>query len=291
MKFHSITSLTCAASLVATLNLNADVIVSWGESTDIVYGFTNMSAVGRGSTTIAYTSYTSPVVGSGSAPGYYTPLPSDKTPNFYAAGYGIISSDQNPSTTPTGSINWAVANGNPVTNPDYIQVAGQSITADTNKSVSVTKLFMWTDAEFLSPLSELTGMSLINTDNGSTVSTQNRFVIQLGSDYYISENFGENTGNPVNPLSFTDPSAVSWFDYDPTVDIATVGSAAAISDFSNLTKAGFYSTSFGTHATGPVYVQNNTRMFEVTAIPEPSSYALFAATLGAMAVIYRRKRR
>lgn len=288
MKLYRITYLTCAASLVGSLNLNADVIVSWGESTDIAYGFTNMSSVGKGSTTISFSNgYTSPVVGSGTAPGYYTPLPSDKTPNFYAAGYGIISSDQNPNTTPTGSITWAIGSGN----PDVIQVGGQNTTADTNKSVTITKLFMWTDAEFLSPLSELTGMSLINTDNGSTVSTENRFVIQLGADYYISENFGENTGNPINPLTFSDPSLVSWFDYDPTVNIATIGSSATISDFSNLSKAGFFSTSFGTSASGNVFVQNNTRMFEVTAIPEPSSYALFAAAIGAMAVIIRRKRR
>ncbi len=271
--------LACALPAATCVTASAATIVSWGEASDIVGGFTNLSASGTGQTTISFSNgYSSPAVGAN-----YYPNNAGKTPSFYGAGNQTTSSTETPSATTNGTR--AISNAT----PDTIQFGGQNTSADTNKVVTTSKLLLWTSNEFLTSDNELSGMSLINLDNGSTVFTQNRFVIQLGSSYYISQNFGENP-TAATTVGFTDPTLVSWFDYDPTVDISAINAAAVISDFSNLTKAGFFSTGTSTAASASVFVQNNTRFFEVTAVPEPTVFALVGAAAAAMLVFRSRKR-
>ena len=200
--------------MIATLALPAFTasavdVVYWGGSSEIVTSSRATQNANSGTTLVLDMGYTSPDVG----PNYY-PDSTDRTPNFFG------SSDLRLQIRNSGLDNIG-ANGNGVASSDSI--------------------VLWTNAEFLnggdSNAATLTGMSAITGDNASGVTTTSRFVIRLGSTFYVSDPVVEGTA------TVSDPTRLTWNHYDPQTDFTTIGSPVALSDFSNLTAAGLYFTS------------------------------------------------
>jgi hypothetical protein len=99
-------------------------------------------------------------------------------------------------------------------------------------------------------------------------------VIQIGNDYFISNDIGGGTG--VKEIS---PTTLTWYNYDP-VNAFTFTSANAVDAnkvdllegglINGITGIGFYAQRNSGTSTNAFRVQN----FTVTAIPEPASLAL-----------------
>lgn len=262
---------------------NADTVVSWGTATDIVTGHTSLQAAGRYETAVNFGAGLS----SPTSAGYY-PNDTGKTKEFYAAAYGEQEWDVLPASF---GVDYRVANDYGGGN-DYLN-SGYGTSDNTISRNDVWYTYIWTSDEFMTdggtPTGfELTGMQAVMSDNGGAVNSDFHFVIQLAdSNWYASEVYDE--GN----RSFTDPTAVSWYNYDPTVDFRSIGSLASLtaSDFEDLTAAGLYATSF---SGANQYVVSRVYEFNVsaTAIPEPSAVALMGlAGLAVMFCFCKRRRK
>lgn len=233
--------------------LSAVTIVSWGPADDII-ATSGTSMTGGSSTALNLSEIRSPAVG----PDYY-PNNTGKTPEFYGAAIG----------------NFRIRGEN----PDNIGTSGNSITENAMIVLWTKDLFINNGDSFDVTLS---GMSSETEDNSGDNTTINRYVIRLGTDFYVSQTFDEGAA------SFTDPTTISWFNYDPTSNYTTIGSAASLSDFGNLTAVGIY---INTTRVAPGTIQSKMVSLNVDAvvIPEPS-WGAFTLISGIALLAYRRRR-
>ena len=88
---------------------------------------------------------------------------------------------------------------------------------------------------------ELRARNSARTTNSNKV----RFVIRIGTDFYISEAVGSVASNIAETFLIADPYAVDWFEYDPENDILTMGDPVFLTEFGNITAVGFNWRTYG----------------------------------------------
>ncbi|MFV0336959.1 MAG: PEP-CTERM sorting domain-containing protein [Chthoniobacterales bacterium] len=164
------------------------------------------------------------------------------------------------------------------------------LTAQAANLTALTTLYVWTQDYFQTGYTSgnlsLNSISTSFADNTGSITTLARYVIRLGTDFYVSDTVSETATPTV--ASLTDPSSVSWYSYNPTSAIGTVGSSVTLSNFDNLTAAGLLLSSTRASET---YMANYVYAFSVgaTPIPEPSSAMLLG--LSAVALVLRRRQK
>lgn len=116
------------------------------------------------------------------------------------------------------------------------------------------------------------------------------YVLQADGNYFLhsivydDNNLGGGAGHL---FTLTDPTAVTWNSYDPTVSLSTIG-AAATPDFTKVTGIGIW---FENERAGSSTSGLSFAVGEITfaAIPEPSTFALVGIALGTLLIFRRRK--
>ena len=264
-------------------------VVQWGTGTDIVSANQGVTSAfeGENDTSLNTGTSSNPTVGAD----YYNSN-TGRNPVFFANSVN---------TQGTGT-SFSIANDFTADSVDY-DIITFNISADSNVSNRASALVMWTKAGdgsfgFLNggDSNDVTLSSLSATGNVNSVansSFETRFVIQLGSTYYISEDLGRfGTGNQgYTTLSIADVTAAAWSAYDPVTNFTTtIGSTVTLSDFSDLNAVGLYYDRdvTGTNRFSNLYLAG----FEAqgTVVPEPSSFALLLGAV-TMALVATRRRR
>jgi hypothetical protein len=116
------------------------------------------------------------------------------------------------------------------------------------------------------------------------------FVLEADGNFFLHQiAYNDNQAGPGagHVFTLTDPTAVTWNAFNPTVSLSTIG-AAATPDFTKVTGIGLW---FENERAGNATTGLDFRVGEITfaAIPEPSTLALFGIALGA-AVFFRRRK-
>lgn len=245
-------SLFGAALTLSSLSLSAQtVVVQWGE-----LGGDNdiVSANQNLSVTPWYKSAVSPTVGAN----YYGSAGSDITPEF-------------------GGANAAWNTKNIVNNAD-----GDRINFGHNTTDPFASTVIWEASEAF----DLNTLSIEILAQGAA-SAEWRYVIQKGGSTYVSDatSMGAWFAGAGNTLT---ASSLTWYDFTIQAGVGgtgTVGSVAAI-DMTDVTGVGYYSELVD--AAGG-FQSSQTRYFQATAVPEPSTYALIAGMLALTSVALRRR--
>lgn len=273
-KLHIITGILTGSFI---LNLGAATLVQWGSGTDIVTsrqnGVTDNSISGTGDTILDLNTTANVAVG----PSYY-PNNTGRSPEFYGAAYATWTN--------------GIDSGGSVANYDIEESGGgdhirMRVQAPDNSYTTAGHLISyWKKDQFLNGLDNssqdvvLGGMSVSTVDNGGGP-VLSRFIIQLdNTQFYASE----------VSSSFTDPTAISWYDYSPSTDFTTVGPLATLTatDFQKTTGVGVYSVD-DTGSRFNVVGQSEFQATGTVLIPEPSSLLLLGlAGFGALIFLKRR---
>lgn len=131
-------------------------------------------------------------------------------------------------------------------------------------------------------------LTIANNAEQNPETKANHLVVRDGANFYVSNDFGGGIANLTQYTVFENLESLitDWYAYDPTTDITSIGSFAspALNDITaigvlNLTDnfpLQFYATMIGE--------------FNVTAVPEPSTYALIFG-LGVMGLVVGRRLR
>ncbi|QNN24070.1 PEP-CTERM sorting domain-containing protein [Planctomycetales bacterium ZRK34] len=175
---------------------------------------------------------------------------------------------------------------------------GDRLIYKCDNAASLTALTLWTSDNFLGaaaggPVDLLSASDTVsfNVVTYAQINTV-RLVVRIADDYYISSQaFTAGTGT-----MDVDPTALSWFTYDPAAALVySSGSAASIVSggvISGVTEVGFYVARTDADGTSGNALRLNS--FEVDAtpssvvIPEPATLAMFC--LGAIGLGTRRKK-
>lgn len=133
---------------------------------------------------------------------------------------------------------------------------------------------------------------------GLTAETQHRMVIAIGADYYITGSLGTQGGSQGGDLvTLADPTAATWFSFDPVsgVSAASIGAAADIvsnGQITGITGLGLWFNNSRQNTSGTLNMNITDISFNaVSAIPEPSAYAAMAGLCGLVLAATRRRRR
>jgi hypothetical protein len=83
-------------------------------------------------------------------------------------------------------------------------------------------------------------------------------------------------------------SALSWFNYDPATSLTTIGSAAT-PDLNNITAVGYQLSILNTAGIADQQRLIRIESLNVTAVPEPSTWALLGVSLLALGLLRRNR--
>ncbi len=189
-------------------------------------------------------------------------------------------------------------------NKDWIHLSYATNTTSTNVHQALIFFSQDVFADGLNTgligLNSTTSLSFVaRRTGGLTAETQFRFVVQIGSSYYITNAFGTaapNGGsNGGDTISLANPTTATWFNFTPETSVASssIGSQANIvSDgfISGVTGIGlWFNNSRGT-TSGTLNMNITDITFNAVVIPEPSAFAALLG-LGALGCAATRRRR
>lgn len=145
----------------------------------------------------------------------------------------------------------------------------------------------------LESLSATVGYRAAGTQSGDAT-YHARWLVATGGSYFLSQTMQEMPGEgTVTPsLSGTDLTSELWATYDPSTDLNFDQSVASFSSLSldSITGVGIYFENDAyLEATGFEELRFSLQTFEATAVPEPSTVALFLG-LGALGLAWHSRR-
>ncbi len=291
-----ISALTIAAIGLPLISSAQTTVIDWGAANDITPSLIFLQEGGgpastpadyntnpapySGDSTLNLGAFTAPPQDNGSvfntADDYYVNR-TGKTPDFYAnmigEGATVVSNFRLENNSFTGSSN------------DHLRFNfARAGDPQVNEGTAIAYWDASTTGLTLSSL-EVSADRNANVSSGGT--EEFRWIIRLGSDFYISADTGAiSSAGEVRTL--TDFGSVSWFTYDPVSDIraSTIGSTGQTLDFTDLSGAGFYF--YGNDANRSNLVLDVER-FTVQAIPEPNSLGFLLGFAALVACVRRRR--
>jgi hypothetical protein len=130
-------------------------------------------------------------------------------------------------------------------------------------------------------------LNIANNSEADADKKSNHIVVRDGANFFVSNNIGGGLANLTQFTLFESAESLvtSWFQYDPTTDITAVGGLASPA-LNDITAIGLLN--LGTDLPIQFY-STMIAEFTVTAVPEPSTYALVFG-LGVMGLVVWRRR-
>lgn len=276
MKKNTILSLLFLPAVTA---LKADTVVDYNSATYVSSGITLNGWSTSGAT---FDDAVNP----------RSPLASYTGPSFYGGGTVAASAGSGTFSSYLVANNQANAGGD-----DPIRLATSWTGTTTANDVKFYGLFLFNQGDWLTLDSGNIQLDAVNalTVSGYRSSSHSaggsgvRFVIEQSGSYYATSL--NTVGTTYAAVSLSDPSSASWFNYDPATSMSTIGSAASLSAFDNITSVGFLVElgSTGASGTGANTLWSD---FVVNAspVPEPTAAAIAALGLGLLVFNFRRSR-
>jgi hypothetical protein len=262
-----------AVSLVfVALSANAQLAVSWGPSNAYVTSHTNSQGLVGGQVVFSDTVAINPVA----------PYPNGQPSGTYYGGSA--------STSTSGITYWRILNNIAGNNSND----ALSFASDLAPGNNATTIYLWNKADFLNGFdtgsTQITGMSAYAYHTGASASTLSgsvRWLVKVGSDYYVSEAYA--TATTLSHYEITDMASVDWFSLTPSTSMTAIGAQWMAPDFSNVEAVGIWQQ---TLASGTVNAaQGLIGGFEVAAIPEPGQSALYLTGIVVTLMFIRRRRK
>lgn len=258
------------STLAIAASASAATLVQWGPDDNIVTSFYSNSSINS----ISASTATSINPGA-NVQGYYqgSLSPAGRSAIFYGTVYNSTDGDsrlQIPNET-----------------PDKLKFDGSNGT-DTSAGRTFAGLVFWQKSDgFLTSgtitWDDIDTITWASAVNASLSRGETRFVVRNGaSDFFISNDLGVFTSASAGTADKAD--ATSWFDYSPTTDITSIGSAATPT-LDDITAIGYMFKKVGDFTN----IQLNTSEFTATVVPEPSSALLLG--LGGVAILFLRRLR
>lgn len=288
--------LTLLALFTLSWNARATVLFSTGPSTTWVS---------------SNAAYQRTAAASGSGPYTYTNAFSDTTaltpssgysgPTVYG-GYSFTSSTIN-----SGFSAQYVRNAAFTGSYDYLWLQTQQTGGWDGSELSMHGTYLFKQSDFGSGYTtgilNISNISVTMIGYGSADSAGNsydatgRFMVQIGGVYYVTESTFSLTGNAVTTFSLNSLSSQRWAVYDPSSSLDFDQSAATYGTLTltGVTEVGVYfeddswtGTSSSTSAFG---LGLSSIIVEGSVVPEPSTMAMATTGMGALALLYARRRR
>lgn len=259
-------SLLAGSLVLASCAFAQSTVFEWGPGTDILVSNNGAAAAFENDDTL---DLGNPMFTTGAHYGN-TPL----SPTIYGNVYDAVDGT-------AGSANIALIDNhvNDTSTQDIIRYIGGG---PGNPGIDVSMLGLWTSGSSLGTLDTVS----FSWAKSSGQDWTSHAVIRLGSTFYVSEDLGIGGQDGTGSWALKSATAANnWFNYDPVSSVSTVGTAAAIADFSNLTGAGFLIKADSTLNFRDAYVN----AFETTIVPEPGTYALMFGVLALVGVLWRRR--
>ncbi len=248
--------ITIAALASFALTAQAATIVNWGASGGDA-GIVTANANGTVSTT--YTgSYINPANGTS---GYSTNV-AGQTREYY----GAISE--------SGSV-FGIVN---LASGDQIQMVKNF----SNLGGTVNSMIAWESPDFLTSDRELESFTMEFETRGGNGSTA-QYLIETSAGWYLSDNiFSQDDLSTIN----TAVGSLTWSSFS---EFGVTGGGTTPADTDNIVSVGAYFSS-SIDAGGGNWTGAKLEYFNVTAIPEPGTYALLGGLLALGHVMVRRRR-